>query len=213
MGRRNSETRREAILEAALREFSAKGYACARMEDIAQRAGVAKGTLYLYFRDKEGLFQGLAESVLIPMRARVRAIIADEGLSLREKLLHVYEPLLKDGGCSRTAEIIRVVWAEGLHNPALVIPFFHTLVVPIMDLHRENVRHAAKEKPHPSLLDFPQLLMGPVIHGLLWQGMLKDTAPLDVEAMYRAYLDMILPEKSPKEEPGSAAPLDDGGGK
>src|SRR3954453_21899137 len=45
--------RRDQILDAALNEFSARGFAAARLDDVAVRAGVAKGTIYLYFRDKE----------------------------------------------------------------------------------------------------------------------------------------------------------------
>ena len=46
------ETRRQAILDAALAVFAERGFEAARLEDVAARAGVAKGTLYLYFRDK-----------------------------------------------------------------------------------------------------------------------------------------------------------------
>src|SRR6187549_3730549 len=59
--------RRETILSAALEEFSARGFAAARLDDVARRAGVAKGTIYLYFRDKETLFQELVRAELSPM--------------------------------------------------------------------------------------------------------------------------------------------------
>src|SRR5215472_5985858 len=59
--------RREAILEAALDEFSARGFAAARLEDVAKRAGVAKGTIYLYFADKEALFQELVRFQIGPV--------------------------------------------------------------------------------------------------------------------------------------------------
>src|SRR6266853_578527 len=59
--------RREAILDAALDEFSARGFAAARLDDVAARAGVAKGTIYLYFRDKESLFQELVRTMLSPV--------------------------------------------------------------------------------------------------------------------------------------------------
>ncbi len=62
-----SAARKEAILNAALEEFSASGFAAARLEDVAKRAGVAKGTIYLYFADKEALFQELARSMLSPL--------------------------------------------------------------------------------------------------------------------------------------------------
>ena len=48
--------RRDAILSAALDEFSIRGFEATRLDDVARRAGVAKGTIYLYFRDKESLF-------------------------------------------------------------------------------------------------------------------------------------------------------------
>jgi len=56
-----SAKRREAILSAALEEFSAHGFEAARLDDVARRAGVAKGTIYLYFADKEALFRTLCE--------------------------------------------------------------------------------------------------------------------------------------------------------
>src|ERR687898_491111 len=62
-----SAARREAILAAALDEFSARGFAATRLDDVARRAGVAKGTIYLHFRDKETLFQELIRAMLSPM--------------------------------------------------------------------------------------------------------------------------------------------------
>src|SRR5215204_753673 len=61
--------KRELILGAALQEFSARGFAAARLDDVARRAGVAKGTIYLYFRDKETLFQELVRAELSPIVA------------------------------------------------------------------------------------------------------------------------------------------------
>src|SRR4030088_482712 len=63
--------RREAILAAALDEFSARGFAATRLDDVAKRADVAKGTIYLYFRDKESLFQELVRAMLSPIVSRV----------------------------------------------------------------------------------------------------------------------------------------------
>src|SRR6185503_17543941 len=69
VGRRTE--RREAILAAALEEFSARGFAATRLDDVARRAGVAKGTIYLYFRDKESLFQELVRTMLSPVVGRI----------------------------------------------------------------------------------------------------------------------------------------------
>src|ERR1700758_83521 len=71
-----SAARREAIIASALDEFSARGFAATRIDDVARRAGVAKGTIYLYFRDKEALFQELIRSVISPVIARFEASAA-----------------------------------------------------------------------------------------------------------------------------------------
>src|SRR5947207_15299625 len=65
--------RREAILSAALAEFIARGFAATRLEDVARRAGVAKGTIYLHFKDKESLFEELIRSALVPLIGRLGA--------------------------------------------------------------------------------------------------------------------------------------------
>src|SRR5437879_6353473 len=68
--------RREAILAAALGEFSSRGFAATRLDDVARRANVAKGTIYLYFRDKQSLFQELVRSALGPLVDAIAAASA-----------------------------------------------------------------------------------------------------------------------------------------
>jgi AcrR family transcriptional regulator len=69
--RRRKEARPQEILEAALMVFAEKGYAAARMDDIAARAGVTKGTIYLYFDNKEAVFKTLVRDSIGDTLARV----------------------------------------------------------------------------------------------------------------------------------------------
>src|SRR6266436_2876032 len=62
--RRRKDARPQEILEAALSVFAERGFAAARMEQIAARAGVSKGTIYLYFDSKEAVFRALVHEVL-----------------------------------------------------------------------------------------------------------------------------------------------------
>lgn len=64
--RRRKSARPQEILQAALHVFAHKGFAAARMEDISQRAGVTKGTLYLYFESKDALFKALVRDSISP---------------------------------------------------------------------------------------------------------------------------------------------------
>src|SRR5882724_13399352 len=68
-----AQERREAIIAAALDEFIARGFAATRLDDVAKRAGVAKGTIYLHFADKEALFQEIIRSVLSPVVVTVES--------------------------------------------------------------------------------------------------------------------------------------------
>src|SRR3954471_8243425 len=63
--------RRQAIIEAALDEFIARGFAATRLDDIAKRAGVAKGTIYLHFKDKESMFEELIRTAIVPLIGRM----------------------------------------------------------------------------------------------------------------------------------------------
>ena len=65
--------RRAAIVEAALDEFIARGFTATRLDDVAKRAGVAKGTIYLHFKDKESMFEELIRTALVPMIGRLHA--------------------------------------------------------------------------------------------------------------------------------------------
>src|SRR5258705_11724923 len=65
--------RRQAIIEAALDEFIARGFTATRLDDIAKRAGVAKGTIYLHFKDKESMFEELIRTAIVPLVVRMHA--------------------------------------------------------------------------------------------------------------------------------------------
>src|SRR2546421_4358806 len=72
---RRKEERAPEILDAALACFSERGFAASRMEDIARRAGISKGTIYLYFESKEAVFKALAQRVVGSRIAEIGAFV------------------------------------------------------------------------------------------------------------------------------------------
>src|ERR1700722_5981994 len=100
--------RREAILDAALDEFSAQGFAAARLDDIATRAGVAKGTIYLYFADKERLFQELIRSRMGPGVVDLEAVFST-GLPLRVIVEHAVDVFVREVFGTHRRQIIRLI--------------------------------------------------------------------------------------------------------
>lgn len=121
MPRKVSAQHREAILDAALECFSKRGFDATRVEDIARLAGVAKGSVYTHFKDKEALFQGLIESTLLPLYRQVQEIQRDKTLTLREKITRAAQPLLDDNGNSKSARVMRLFGRRVCTIPRLSI--------------------------------------------------------------------------------------------
>src|ERR1041384_8547392 len=112
------ETRRAAILASALEEFTARGFEGARLDDVAKRAGIAKGTIYLYFADKETLFQELVRSMVHPvlgMLDKMRGVDVPARM-LVEGLLGTF---VREVYGTRRKDLIRLILNEGPRFPAI----------------------------------------------------------------------------------------------
>src|SRR5437868_15475989 len=72
---RRKEARPQELLAAALDLFVERGYAATRLDDVAAQAGVSKGTLYLYFTNKEELFKAVVRENVLPVLDAAQEII------------------------------------------------------------------------------------------------------------------------------------------
>jgi len=83
---RRKEARPAELAAAALELFVEKGYAATRLDDVAARAGVSKGTVYLYFESKEALFKAALEAAMTPTVEAAEALVECGRLSASERL-------------------------------------------------------------------------------------------------------------------------------
>jgi AcrR family transcriptional regulator len=184
--------RRESILAAALDEFASQGFTAARLEDVARRAGIAKGTIYLYFRDKEALFQELVRSMLTPVIGTVEALreVDVPMRALSEQLLDLFVDQILS---TRRREVIRLMIAEGRRFPKLA-EFYHREVIARIFAAMRTIleRAAARGEVPPALAQFPHLLAAPGLVAVVWTGLFDKYEPLDARAMLRAYFEMLF---------------------
>jgi AcrR family transcriptional regulator len=188
-----SALRRDAILAAALEEFSARGYAAARLEDVAQRAGVGKGTIYLHFRDKEALFQELVTTMLVPFIANIEAP-PPVGLPIRLVLERLLDRFVREIYGTERRQLIRLVMTEGPRFPQLAEFHYRHVVVRAIAAMRAllDAAHRRGELRNDALVRFPQLVIAPGLMAVVWTGLFDRFAPLDVAALMRAHLDLIF---------------------
>src|SRR5256886_16456915 len=110
------EKRRAAILDAALEEFAARGFAATRLDDVARRARIAKGTIYLYFRDKESLFQELVRTMLSPLLGTIEAAPLRD-LPIRAVVELIVDVFVNEIYATHRKDVIRLILAEGPRFP------------------------------------------------------------------------------------------------
>src|SRR5213592_4776503 len=97
--RRRKNARPEEIISAALEVFADRGFAATKLEDVARRAGVTKGTIYLYFENKEALFKALVRETIVPIIAQGEALaqsFTGSARDLFEQLIREYFRLVGD---------------------------------------------------------------------------------------------------------------------
>src|SRR5579862_1687364 len=138
-----SAARRDAILNAALDEFSQQGFEAARLDDVAKRAGVAKGTIYLYFRDKESLFQELVRTMLTPLVGTIEALGQSE-LPLTALADQIVELFVREISETRRKDVVRLMISEGRRFPKRAEFYYREVLSRIIAAVRALLRRAAE---------------------------------------------------------------------
>jgi len=193
-----SAARREAILAAALDEFSSRGFAATRLEDVARQAGVAKGTIYLHFADKEALFQELVRTMLGPLVASLEQLRTID-LPIRTVLERFADLFVVGIYGTRRRDVAHLVISEGARFPTLAEFYYHEVVERGMAAMSALLERAIArgEIPHTALARFPQLVAAPGLIAIIWRGLFDRFAHLDAASMMRAHIDILLGPRSP----------------
>jgi AcrR family transcriptional regulator len=125
---RRKDARPQELLSAALDLFVERGYAATRLDDVAARAGVSKGTLYLYFANKEDLFKAVVRENVIPALGEAEGMVnSHEGSSaelFRQIVLGWWERI----GSTQASGICKLMMAESNNFPE-VAQFYHDEVI------------------------------------------------------------------------------------
>ena len=185
--------RREVILKAALEEFSAHGFEAARLDDVARRAGIAKGTIYLYFSDKETLFQELVRSEISPVVGAIEHVSKVEA-PIRMIAEQFVELFVREIIETRRKDIIRLILSEGPRFPKLAEFYYREVIARALVAVRAVLRRAVErgELANDTLARFPQLLIAPAMVAILWNALFNRFEPLDARAMLRAHFEFIF---------------------
>jgi AcrR family transcriptional regulator len=183
------------ILEAAFEEFSQKGYAATRLEDVAARIGVTKGTIYFYFENKEQLFVAMVRELSRPIHVQAEEFAAASSSTkpefLRAYLCFLYQILATD---PRSREIFRLLIAEANRFPELIDEYHQNFMGPVVKRLRERLEDgtARGEIRQSSILEFPELLLAPALSLNISMLLFSERRPIDMERHFEIAVDLLL---------------------
>ena len=185
---------RQAVTHAALALFLANGYRSTRISDVAARAGVAKGTVYLYFPDKQALFAGVISEVLDQRVTALSAVEPNDDEPVRDFLTRTLLPQLADlGNHSPWLGLLRLVMTEGREAPEIARLHRERVLDPLAAQIQKWAQIAAArgEINGDALQRIPLLLLSPAILATLWNGLYPED-PMNAAAAFEGFLDMVF---------------------
>lgn len=184
--------RRQVLLDAALDAFSQYGYSATRMDEIAQRSQVSKGTLYLYFNSKEALFSALVDSIAVPQLNQL-SNNASSLHDLLENLASITPVLIKH---SKVPRLLKIIVGESHAFPELAKTYTEKIIDGLIQTLTEAVKRAIKEgEIQPVNADLlARLIISPIAYSMIWEVVFEPHAALsfDVKALIELHQNVLM---------------------
>ncbi len=203
---RRKEARPAEVLAAALSLFVEKGYAATRLDDVATRAGVSKGTLYLYFDNKETLFKAVIQEGVLPVIAENEAIAATHSGSSFELLEKLLDNWWGKIGQTDFAGIPKLMVAEARNFPDVAQYYYENVIrrgraLVGKALERGMAQGEFRRMDIESTID---VIIAPILMLLIWRFSLAccQTHDGDPKQYLQTHMDLIrqglqrMPEES-----------------
>jgi len=191
---RRKEDRPAEITEAAMEAFAEKGFAATKVEDVAKRAGVSKGLLYLYFKTKEDLFKAVIRSFISPKIDALTKTVETTELSAEEFLRGPFLQFAKSVPNSPARILARLLISEGPKHPDLVAWYWENVVSKGLAALRTIIRKGVEDGDfrESALDDFPHIFVAPVVFSMLWKILFEQHDSLDTDRLIEEHFELVL---------------------
>jgi AcrR family transcriptional regulator len=190
---RRKEERPHEITEAAFATFIEKGYAGTRVEEVAKRAGISKGLLYLYFKTKEELFKSVVKSFVVPKLDALVVNIEQGDLTAEEFLRGPFLEFARTIPGSRIGMIIRLLVAEGPKHPDLLQFYWDNVVsrgiTAIEALVEKGIQ--AGEFQRTPVTKQPLLFIMPVVFSVIFR-LLFAKQGVDTDKLINTQIELLI---------------------
>jgi AcrR family transcriptional regulator len=194
--RRRKADRPAEIVDAALQVFAEKGFAAARLEEIARRAGVSKGALYLYFETKEDLFRAVVSQAIAPNVAAVKAMAAAHPGPLPDLLRGVTAHVARVVQTTPLGGVLKMVVGEAGNFPEIARVWHDDLVSQVLAAVAAAIEAAQKrgEVKAGDARGYALQLVSPLLVAVLWRETFVPVGakPFDLPALLAQHVETLL---------------------
>jgi len=193
---RRKEARPAELIAAALDMFVERGFAATKLDDVAARAGVSKGTLYLYFSSKEELFKAVIQQGILPVLDHGEEILAQhqgDATSLLYTMLMAWWEMV---GETHLAGIPKLIISEAGNFPEVAQYFYENVIVRGRNLLRQTLVRGM-DSGEFRVVDIEStidVILAPQMMLSIWRYSLApcDCGKQDPEVYMRTYIDLLL---------------------
>jgi AcrR family transcriptional regulator len=193
---RRKEARPGEIVAAALEVFVERGFAATKLDDVARKAGVTKGTVYLYFESKEALFKAVVRETIVPVIAQGEALARSFTGSARELLERLVREYWRLVGETALAGIPKLMMAEAATFPELTRFYYDEVVTRGHRLMAGVIERGIKsgEFRPVNVMVAAKLAMSPLMHAVAVRRAFTSCMPegFDVRAYLDTHIDLYL---------------------
>lgn len=194
--RRRSEARPGEIVEAALDLFVEKGFAATKMDEIAKRAGVTKGTVYLYFPSKEDLFRAVVEDMMGPNIETGERLLAESRGSAAELIRILLQGWWDLMGSQRVACLSKLMTGEAANFPHLAQYYVEHVVVRGRRIFQAAIQRGidAGEFRPVHVTDAARLAIAPLANASIYKRSMMQHDPdgWDMDRYLKLHMDLFL---------------------
>src|SRR4051812_21079050 len=205
--RRAPTERPQEIIDAALALFVEKGFAATRLDDVAERAGLSKAAIYLYFADKTALFQGVVRQAIASNIMTVEAMLAAHRGPVAPLLPRILDFMASRIEETPMAAVAKLVIAESRAFPEIGRFYLKEVIgrgIPMMEgLVARGIAQGEFRQVDPGLT--VRTMVGPMLLAVIWRTVFEPIGaePLDIRALARHHADLMLHALRPVTEPPS----------
>lgn len=191
--RRRKEDRPDEIADAAFEAFAADGFERTRLDDVARRAGVSKGLLYVYYKTKEELFKAVIRRVVSPYVDTLSQRLEQSEESAEALLRGPVQSFMQQLPDTPARVVVKLMISEGARHPDLLDYYWENVASRGMAMIQSIVERGVDrgEFRQSAVTDLPQLVVSPMLVAVVWKIVFSGRS-LDSDHLVETHIDMLL---------------------